>query len=128
MKTREQAIFDEIFKRVLSLGYAVYDYKPDEKTSYPFVELEDTTTYHATNKTDVKGSVELTLSVWGAQKKRRQVSDMCSAIFAQAMTAIEAGGYPIALSTGQSSISLIDDMTTLVPLKRGRVRLVFTLL
>lgn len=128
MKSREQAIFDSMFKRCLESGYKTYDYKPDDNVPYPFVEFEDTTTNHVPNKTDVKGTVELVLSVWGNRKKRKQVSDMCSSIFSKAMTLNEADGYHLALNVSQSTISLFDDNTTIEPLKRGRIRLVFTIL
>ena len=128
MKSREQAIFDSVYKRCLFLGYKTYDYKPDDDVPYPFVEFEDMTSLLVPNKTDVKGTVELVISVWGTRKKRKQVSDMCSSILAQAMTISEADDYHVALNISQSTISLIDDDTTIEPLKRGRIRLVFTML
>lgn len=128
MKSREQAIFDSVYKRCLFLGYKTYDYKPDDDVSYPFVEFEDTTSLLVPNKTDVKGTVELVVSVWSTRKKRKQVSDMCSSIMAQAMTISEADGYHVTLNISQSTISLMDDNTTVEPLKRGRIRLVFTML
>lgn len=128
MKSREQAIFDSVYKRCLFLGYKTYDYKPDDDAPYPFVEFEDTTSLLVPNKTDVKGTVELVISVWGTRKKRKQVSDMCSSILAQAMAISEADDYHVALNISQSTISLIDDDTTIEPLKRGRIRLVFTML
>lgn len=128
MKSREQAVFDSVFKRCQNLGYKTYDYKPDDNVSYPFVELEDTTSILVPNKTDVKGTVELILSVWSTRKKRKQVSDMCSSILAESMKIIEADGYYLALNISQSTISIFDDNTAIEPLKRGRVRLVFTIL
>ena len=128
MKSREQAIFDSVFKRCQLLGYKTYDYKPDDDVPYPFVELEDTSSILVPNKTDVKGTVELVLSVWSTRKKRKQVSDMCSSILAEAMRIVDVNGYYVALNISQSSISLFDDNTTIEPLKRGRVRLVFTIL
>ena len=128
MKSREQAIFDSVFKRCLSLGYKTYDYKPDDDAPYPFVEFEDTTSILVPNKTDVKGTVELVLSVWSTRKKRKQVSDMCSSILVESMKIVESDGYYVALNISQSTISIFDDNTTIEPLKRGRVRLVFTIL
>jgi hypothetical protein len=128
MKSREQAVFDSVFKRCQLLGYKTYDYKPDDNAPYPFVELEDTTSILVPNKTDVKGTVEMVLSVWSTRKKRKQVSDMCSSILAESMKIVEADGYYLALNISQSTISIFDDNTAIEPLKRGRVRLVFTIL
>lgn len=125
IKTRDQSLFDEMFRLCESLGYEVFDYKPLNKASYPFVEFESTEIIHSANKTSVKGTVVLIVSVWGLQKKRKQVSHMAAAIFNAALRLQQTEGYHWGLNTQTSTISLRDDTSTNTPLKRAIITLEF---
>lgn len=125
IKTRDQYIFDEMFKKVTSLGYKAYDFKPLNDIGYPFVEFEGTDIDHDINKTNVLGNVTLVISVWGLQKKRKEVSDMAANIFNVAMEVKETEGYSWALNIQTSGIRILDDVSTNTPLKRARLSLEF---
>ncbi|WP_301389901.1 phage capsid protein [Enterococcus entomosocium] len=125
IKTRDQYIFDEMFKKVTSLGYKAYDFKPLNDIGYPFVEFEGTDIDHDINKTNVLGNVTLVISVWGLQKKRKEVSDMAANIFNAAMEVKETDGYSWALNIQTSGIRILDDVSTNTPLKRARLSLEF---
>lgn len=125
IKTRDQSLFDEMFGRCESLGYDVFDYKPLNKVNYPFVEFESTEIIHSANKTSVKGTVVLIVSVWGLQKKRKQVSHMAAAIFNAALRLQQTEGYHWGINTQTSTISLRDDTSTNTPLKRAIITLEF---
>lgn len=126
-KTRENALFDELMIRLKALGYTVYDYKQLDDVPYPFFEMEDTQTIFQPNKTDIKGAVNITLSAWGTYKQRRQVSDMASIAFDEALAINNTEGYYWALNTQASTIQVLDDTTTNTPLKRALISLEFKL-
>lgn len=127
IKTRDQSIFDEMFKLSESLGYQTFDFRQLKDTKYPFVDMESTETFHQPNKTDIKGNVVLIMNVWGLQVKRKQVSDMASSIFDQALKVERTDGYGWALNIVSSGIRMMDDTTTNTPLKRAMITLDFRL-
>lgn len=127
IKTREQSIYDEIFKISKSLGFKTFDYLPPEDTQYPFIQFEDTQTVHIANKTDIKGFVTLNISIWGNRKQRKLISDMASQIYDKALQLKYTDGYFWGLNITASNIQLLDDTSTVEPLKRARLSLEFNM-
>lgn len=127
IKTREQSIYDEIFKISKSLGFKTFDYLPPEDTQYPFIQFEDTQTVHIVNKTDIKGFVTLNISIWGNRKQRKLISDMASQIYDKALQLKYTDGYFWGLNITASNIQLLDDTSTVEPLKRARLSLEFNM-
>ncbi|PCS12634.1 hypothetical protein RU89_GL002366 [Lactococcus cremoris] len=118
-----------MFKRIQALGYTVYDYKQMNEVGYPFVEMESIQIIHEPNKTDIKGTVTLSLSVWNKAEKAGRVlaSKMASNIFNQALNISATDGYSWALNSQASTIQMLDDTTTNTPLKRALINLEFRL-
>lgn len=127
MKTRDQSIFDEMFKRSLALKYKTYDYKPMNEVGYPFVEFETTETNFNPNKSNILGTVFLKINVWGLQKKRKEVSEMATALLEEACNLKQSDGYKWALNTQSSQIRMLEDTSTNTPLKRAVIELEFRL-
>lgn len=128
MKTRDQSIFDELFKRSLSLNYRTYDVRPLKEVSYPFVDFDDTELNFEANKTNVKGTVFIRINVWGLETKRKQTSEMANKLFDEALNIKQSDGYFWALNTNASQIRWQTDTSTNTRLKRAIVDLEFSIL
>lgn len=70
----------------------------------------------------------IVISVWGLHKKRKQVSEMASALFEQAMQVKTSDGYSWMLDTNASDIQTVTDTSTNTPLKRAIIELNFRLI
>ena len=123
---REQAVFDALFIECKKIC-KTYDFKPMTDVPYPFIEFEDTEVFFVPNKTDIRGSVTVNLSVWGLRKKRKVLTDIVNNIFEAALNLRKAGKYSIRLNTKRTTIKFIDDDSTVDPLKRAVLSLEFDL-
>lgn len=126
MKSRDQAVYDAMWKlSAIVLGYDTYDQLPDDEATYPFVDFGDTEVNPVANKTDIKGTIHITLNVWGLYDDRSQVSNMASNLFNEAVKLNEAYGYAVALNIQSSNIRAMRDTSTNTKLRRFIVELDF---
>lgn len=128
MKSVDQAIYDELFKRCQKLGYKVYEDRPMKEVGYPFIDFEDTEVNPIPNKSNIKGNVNITINVWGLAKKRAEVSYIAEQIFNQANEINTAYGVPVSLRPMASQRRILTDNSTNTTLKRAIVELEFSLL
>ena len=120
--TYDHLLFNEIMRRIdQGLGYKVYDYKPLDDVPYPFVGLERTHTLHRINKFDVKGEVIVSLSIWGLQKRRKEISTMATEVYKVCRKITHLDGFKFEIDDNASDIQIIDDTTTSTPLKRAMI-------
>lgn len=125
IKTRDQSIFDEVFKRSLALGYPTYDYKYAKEDSYPFVHIESTDNGYVGNKTNILGSVIVTFSVWGTQTQRKKVSEMTDRLFNEALKIRNTEGYDWSVNVGACDKRVASDTSTKTVFQRGRATIEF---
>lgn len=128
MKSVDQAIYDELFKRCQKLEYKVYEDRPMKEVGYPFIDFEDTEVNPIPNKSNIKGNVNITINVWGLAKKRAEVSYIAEQIFNQANEIHAAYGVPVAFRPMASQRRILTDNSTNTTLKRAIVELEFSLL
>ena len=124
-KSPEQCIFDEMYRRIGALGYDVYNYRPPEEVAYPFVELSETQITNQANKSQIFGTVPVTINIWGLYTKRKQVSDMAQALFHEALRVRSIESFDFRLNINASTTRMLKDSTTNTPLWRAIVELEF---
>lgn len=121
MKAPQQELFDELFKYCLLSGVEVYDFKPNAKAKYPFIEFEQTQELTIPTKTDRTGKISVVVNVWGDAKNRNKVSQLAEGIFCAKELKGKEKNY--SLNCGSSSISLMKDTSTNTTLYRALVSL-----
>lgn len=76
MKQPDQQLFDEIYKRISSLGYDIYLALPDMSAKYPFCVMGDTHLMPNPTKSGLIGLVSTRVHIWDDINNRRRLSDM----------------------------------------------------
>lgn len=129
MKTAEQAIHDTLWSIVSNLVEGnVYEDRPMKEVNYPFVDFEDFQTNYTATKSEALSRVSANLNIWDMEDERKNVSDICGAVFEAASYLAEAYGYKVDLRVQDSNIRIKQDRTVIPPVWRGMVNLVFDIL
>lgn len=79
MLSPEIQLFNEIFKRALTLGYEVVDYNPinNPNLPYPFIHIGETTSNDLIdNKRFIRGEITQTIHIWGYASDRALFYDI----------------------------------------------------
>ncbi|WP_077317575.1 hypothetical protein [Virgibacillus proomii] len=75
-KSPQQQLFDEVFKRSLSLGYNTVDYLPANDYGLPFVHIGEQFSQDLRTKDLLYGNVQQTINVYHNYRKRRELTTM----------------------------------------------------
>lgn len=73
----EQEVYNAIYDICGNLGYDVYEERPDDSATYPFVDLgEQFDQKTPTNKDRLFGNTQVTIHVWHTARKRGTFTEM----------------------------------------------------
>lgn len=124
MISPDQAVYDLIFQTIDDLTFKAYPFIPPEGTTYPFVRMGETQLFPQATKSNLVGTVIITLDVWGDRTNRKLVSDMATAIMvAVGSKTVTKEGYQVMLDHNESTIELMTDSSTTEDLWRARMTL-----
>lgn len=106
-KEPNQAIYDEMFKQSLALGYSTYNYLPDD-ASYPFVYFGEQFGEPIEVKSLVHqiGTSILTIHLYSAKNNRKQITDMMAALTDKAKRLDTADVYRVGFASSKPQIIL----------------------
>lgn len=125
-KTIEQAVHDELWKRASPMvDGKIYEGRPMVEVGYPFIDFEDSATNFRGTKNGITARVDTRINIWDTEDNRKNVSEIGSNLFRQAISIREAYGYPVTLRVNKSGIQMMHDMTVTPALWRCMLDLVF---
>lgn len=90
-----QNVYDYYFRLSKKLGYDTYDYLPaeDKRVKYPFVYIGNTQEVPNQTKTNLTGSVVLSIDCWGTPKQRLIISEMVERFFNTSIGRVHTENY-----------------------------------
>ncbi|MCT3021064.1 hypothetical protein EFN43_08335 [Pediococcus pentosaceus] len=110
-KSPAQDVYDRYFKLSKQLKYETYDYLPasNEKVKYPFVVLSGIEDNKGNTKTELTGSIVLTIDCWGTPKQRLIISEMVERFFNASIGRVHTENYLFYGNAQQQSTRILID-------------------
>ena len=121
MKSPQQAIFDEVYKASLNLGYDTYHYLPPKEAQLPFVHIGEQFDQDVMTKIGVYGYVQQNINIYGHLNDRRAVSDMVNSLRHNLANLKKAEGFNINVTSIDAQM-LIEDVAS-DKLQRGIIEI-----
>lgn len=91
------------------LGYDTYDYLPPDKVKYPFVVISGVEDNKNNTKTELTGSIVLTIDCWSTPKQRLTITDMVERFFYASVGHIQTENYRYYGNAQQQSTRILID-------------------
>ncbi|UPU32303.1 hypothetical protein [Pediococcus acidilactici] len=110
-KSPAQDVYDRYFKLSKQLKYDTYDYLPasNEKVKYPFVVLSGIEDNKGNTKTELTGSIVLTIDCWGTPKQRSTIHEMVERFFHASVGHVNTESYSYYGQAQQQSTRILID-------------------
>ncbi|MBF7139927.1 hypothetical protein ITQ84_05925 [Pediococcus pentosaceus] len=111
IKSPMQDVYDYYFKLSKQFKYDTYDYLPasNEKVKYPFVVLSGIEDNKGNTKTELTGSIVLTIDCWGTPKQRSTIHEMVERFFHASIGHINTKNYSYYGQAQQQSTRILID-------------------
>lgn len=108
-KSPAQDVYDRYFMLSQKMGYDTYDYLPPDKVKYPFVVMSSVEDNKNNTKTELTGSIVLTIDCWGTPKQRLTINEMVERFFYASVGHINTENYSYYGQAQQQSTRMLID-------------------
>ncbi|KAF0500073.1 hypothetical protein GBP19_04015 [Pediococcus acidilactici] len=108
-KSPAQDVYDRYFMLSRKMGYDTYDYLPPDKVKYPFVVMSSVEDNKNNTKTELTGSIVLTIDCWGIPKQRLTINEMVERFFYASVGHVNTESYSYYGQAQQQSTRILID-------------------
>lgn len=127
-KSRDQHIYDELFRRSTALGYDTYPSMPPEDVALPFVKIGEVTENPEPTKSHRLGTLNVTIDVWAHGDRRIDASTMLTMLEIECQKISELDGARYSYNDSRSSKRVLPDNSSTHQLWRGMLSAEFLIL